>query len=45
LTEKEINNLLSIGVIKQVIFDEHQYISPIFIVPKKDKNEHRMILN
>jgi hypothetical protein len=28
-----------------VIFDEHQYISPIFIVPKKDKNEYRMILN
>lgn len=26
-------------------FDEHQYISPIFTVPKKDKNEYRMILN
>jgi hypothetical protein len=43
--EKEINNLLGIGVIKQVAFDEHQYISPIFTVPKKDKNEYRMILN
>jgi hypothetical protein len=30
ILEKEINNLLSIGVIKQVAFDEHQYISPIF---------------
>jgi hypothetical protein len=30
---------------KQVAFDEHQYISPIFTVPKKDKNEYRMILN
>lgn len=45
ILEKEINNLLSIGVIKQVAFDEHQYISPIFTVPKKDKNEYRMILN
>ena len=45
ILEKEINNLLSIGVIKQVILDEHQYISPIFIVPNKGKNEYRMILN
>ena len=45
ILEKEINNLLSIGVIKQVAFDEHQYISPIFIVPKRDQNEYRMILN
>jgi hypothetical protein len=28
-----------------VAFDEHQYISSIFTVPKKDKNEYRMILN
>jgi hypothetical protein len=28
-----------------VAFNEHQYISPIFTVPKKDKNEYRMILN
>ena len=26
-------------------FDEHQYISPIFTVPKKNKSEYRMILN
>jgi hypothetical protein len=45
ILEKEITNLLSIGVIKQVAFDEHQYISPIFTLPKKGKNEYRMILN
>jgi hypothetical protein len=28
-----------------VAFDEHQYISPIFTVPKTDQNEYRMILN
>jgi hypothetical protein len=43
ILEKEINNLLSIGVIKQVAFDEHQYISPIFTVPKTDQNEYRMM--
>ena len=26
-------------------FDEHQYISPIFTVSKKNKSEYRMILN
>jgi hypothetical protein len=39
ILEKEITNLLSIGVTKQVAFDEHHYISPIFTLPKKGKNE------
>ena len=28
-----------------MVFDEHQYISPIFIVPKKDQNEYKMIIH
>ena len=30
---------------KEVEFDENQFISPIFTVPKKNTDEHRLILN
>ena len=43
--DKEIENMLALGVIKQVHHELSQYISPIFTVPKKDTKEHRMILN
>ncbi|CAG2244870.1 unnamed protein product [Mytilus edulis] len=41
----EIENLKKLGVIVEVKFDTDQYISPIFTVPKKNTNEHRVILN
>jgi hypothetical protein len=43
--DNEIDNLLRLGVIKQVNFDKDQYISSIFTVPNKDTKEQRMILN
>ena len=43
--DNEIDNLLRLGVIKQVNFDKDQYISSIFTVPYKDTKEQRMILN
>jgi cation transport regulator ChaC len=43
--DNEIDNLLRLGVIKQVNFDKNQYISSIFTVPNKDTKEQRMILN
>ena len=42
----EVDNLLRLGVIKQVNFEKkNQYISSIFTVPIKDNKEQRMILN
>jgi hypothetical protein len=32
-------------VIKEVEFEQDQFLSPIFTVPKKNTTEHRMILN
>jgi hypothetical protein len=43
--DTEIDNLLRLGVIKQVNFDKDQYISSIFTVHEKDTKEQRMILN
>lgn len=41
----EIENLKKLGVINDVDYDHEQYISTIFSVPKKNTDEHRMILN
>ena len=43
--DTEIDNLLRLCVIKQVNFDNDQYISSIFTVHEKDIKEQRMILN
>ena len=44
--ENEIKNLLEFGVIQEVEPIEGQFISPIFVRPKKNSNgEYRMILN
>jgi hypothetical protein len=43
--DNEIDNLLRLGVIKQVNFDKDQYISSIFTVAYKDTKEQRKILN
>ena len=40
----EIQKLLNIGVIKEVEHHPEEFISPIFVIPKKD-GEYRMILN
>ena len=44
IIEKEIQKLLDMKVIKEVDHTPGEYLSPIFIVPKKD-GEYRMILN
>jgi hypothetical protein len=44
IIDKEITKLLSMGVIEKAKFQEDQFISPIFVRPKKD-GEYRMILN
>ena len=44
ITDQEISKLLAMGVIKEVQHDKNEYISPIFMVPKKN-GEYRMILN
>ena len=43
--DQEIEKLLEIGVLNEVEMDENLFISPIFTVPKKGTDEHRMILN
>ena len=42
--EKEIKKLLELKVIKEVEHHPNEFISPIFLVPKKN-GEYRMILN
>lgn len=42
---KEINKLLEMKVIKEVSHSKNEFISPIFVVPKKNPGEYRMILN
>ena len=42
--DNEIQKLLNIGVIKEVEHHPEEFISPIFVIPKKD-GEYRMILN
>ena len=37
--------MLNMQVIKEVEFEQDQFLSPIFTVPKKNTTEHRMILN
>ena len=44
IIEAEIKNLLDKKVIQEVTFVEGQFISPIFVRPKKN-GEYRMILN
>ena len=44
IIDKEIQKLLEMGVIEEAEFVEDQFISPIFVIPKKD-GEYRMILN
>lgn len=44
IIDKEIVNLLDMEVIEHVEFEDNQFISPIFVTPKKD-GEYRMILN
>lgn len=44
IVNEEIKKLLEMGVIKEVQHHPKEYISPIFIVPKKN-GEYRMILN
>lgn len=41
----EINKLLEMEVIEQVNHHPNEYISPIFIIPKRTPGEYRMILN
>lgn len=44
IINSEITKLLELGVIKKVEYEPGQFVSPIFIRPKKN-GEHRMILN
>lgn len=44
IIEAEIQKLLDLRVLKPVVWDDSQFISPIFLRPKKN-NEYRMILN
>lgn len=44
IVDQEIKKLLDLKVIKEVEHHPNEYISPIFLVPKKD-GEYRMILN
>lgn len=44
IIETEISKLLSMGVIKEVQIESDQFLSPIFVRPKKN-GEYRMILN
>ena len=44
LVDIEIRKMLEMKVIKEVEHDENEFISPIFLVKKKN-NEYRMILN
>ena len=37
--------MLNMHVIKEVEFEQDQFLSPIFTVTKKNTTEHRMILN
>ena len=45
IIQKEICKLLEMKVIIEVDHVDDEIISPIFTVPKKDSEEHRMILN
>lgn len=42
---EEVENLLSMNVIKEVQHIRGEFISTVFIVPKKDCNKQRVILN
>ena len=44
IIEAEIQKLLEMKVLIEVEHNSHEYLSPIFVVPKKD-GEYRMILN
>ena len=44
IVDQEIRKLLDLKVIKEVEHHPNEYISPIFLVSKKD-GEYRMILN
>ena len=44
IIDQEIQKLLSMKVIKEVKHDLNEFISPIFVIPKKD-GDYRMILN
>ena len=44
LIQNEICKLLQMGVLKEVEHHPEEFLSPIFLVPKKD-GEYRMILN
>ena len=45
IVENEIKKLLDLKVIKKVEHHCNEFISPIFLVPKKNPGEYRMILN
>ena len=45
IVENEIKKLLDMKVIKIVEHDRNEFISPIFLVRKKNPGEYRMILN
>ena len=42
--DSEVSELLRKAVIRKACHSAHEYVSPIFVVPKKD-NKWRMILN
>ena len=42
--DSEVSELLRKGVIRKACHSAHEYVSPIFVVPKKD-NKWRTILN
>lgn len=44
IIDNEVKNLKEIGVLEKVEDVQNMYLSPIFVVPKKD-GEYRMILN
>ena len=44
IIEEEISKLLQVNVLKEVQWNKNQFLSPIFLRPKKNK-EYRMILN
>ena len=44
IIESEICKLLQMGLLKEVEHHQDEFLSPIFLVPKKD-GEYRMILN
>ena len=45
ILEREVTSMLKKGAIKEVTSQKHQFLSTIFVRPKKEKNKYRPIIN